>query len=45
MKTKLLVSFLARKAFVKDILKRGQRLVDDACNMENKIIRITESKK
>jgi len=32
------------KAFVDDILKRGKKLVDDACELENNIIKITESK-
>ncbi|MEC7646630.1 MAG: glutamate formimidoyltransferase [Bacteroidota bacterium] len=30
--------------FVKDILKKGQDLVDDTCDLENKIINITQSK-
>jgi glutamate formiminotransferase/formiminotetrahydrofolate cyclodeaminase len=32
------------KGFVKDILKKGQQLVDDTCNLEKKIIAITNSK-
>ena len=32
------------KAFVNDILKKGQQLVDDACKMEAEILKITNSK-
>jgi glutamate formiminotransferase / formiminotetrahydrofolate cyclodeaminase len=32
------------KAFVHDILKKGQQLVDDACKMEAEILKITNSK-
>jgi glutamate formiminotransferase/formiminotetrahydrofolate cyclodeaminase len=32
------------KSFVDDILKRGQKLVNDACALENEIIQITNSK-
>ena len=32
------------KPFVSDILKRGQKLVEDACSLENEIIKITNSK-
>ena len=32
------------KNFVNDILKRGQQLVDDTCDLENKIMEITNSK-
>jgi glutamate formiminotransferase/formiminotetrahydrofolate cyclodeaminase len=32
------------KAFVADILERGQQLVDDACAMEDEIMEITNSK-
>jgi glutamate formiminotransferase/formiminotetrahydrofolate cyclodeaminase len=32
------------KAFVKDILKKGQQLVDNTCVLENEIIAITNSK-
>ncbi len=32
------------KSFVSNILKRGQKLVEDACNLENEIIKITNSK-
>ena len=32
------------KNFVDDILKRGQKLVDDTCALENKIMEITNSK-
>ena len=32
------------KAFVDDILKRGQKLVDDTCALETEIIEITNSK-
>jgi len=32
------------KSFVKDILKRGQQLVDNACALEKKVIKITNSK-
>jgi glutamate formiminotransferase/formiminotetrahydrofolate cyclodeaminase len=32
------------KAFVEDVLKRGQQLVDDACALEDEIIEITNSK-
>ncbi|MDC0249304.1 glutamate formimidoyltransferase [Flavobacteriales bacterium] len=32
------------KAFVKDILKKGQKLVDNACSLENDIMDITNSK-
>jgi len=32
------------KIFVADILERGQQLVDDACTLENEIIKITNSK-
>jgi len=32
------------KTFVDDILKRGQRLVDDTCALETEIIEITNSK-
>ena len=32
------------KAFVADILKRGQQLVDDACALEDEIMKITNSK-
>ena len=32
------------KIFVKDILKRGQKLVDDTCALETEIIKITNSK-
>lgn len=32
------------KAFVKDIIKKGQKLIDKACNMEKEIIKITDSK-
>ena len=32
------------KAFVKDILKRGKQLVDDACTLEDEIMKITNSK-
>ncbi|MDA1009066.1 MAG: glutamate formimidoyltransferase, partial [Bacteroidetes bacterium] len=31
------------KAFVNDILKKGQQLVDDACKMEAEILKITNS--
>jgi len=32
------------KVFVEDILKKGQQLVDNACALENEIIKITNSK-
>ena len=32
------------KAFVKDILKRGKQLVNDACTLEDEIMKITNSK-
>ena len=32
------------KSFVSDILKRGKKLVEDACSLENEIIKITNSK-
>ena len=32
------------KAFVNDVLKKGQQLVDDACKMEAEILKITNSK-
>jgi glutamate formiminotransferase/formiminotetrahydrofolate cyclodeaminase len=32
------------KAFVEDILKRGQKLVDDTCALEDEIMEITNSK-
>jgi glutamate formiminotransferase/formiminotetrahydrofolate cyclodeaminase len=32
------------KTFVADILERGQQLVDDACALENEIMKITNSK-
>jgi len=32
------------KAFVADILERGQQLVDDACALENEIMKITNTK-
>ena len=32
------------KEFVKDIIKKGQKLIDKACNMEKEIIKITDSK-
>jgi glutamate formiminotransferase / formiminotetrahydrofolate cyclodeaminase len=32
------------KAFVDDILKRGQQLINDACALEDKIMKITNSK-
>ena len=32
------------KSFVSDILKRGQKLVEDTCILENEIIKITNSK-
>ena len=32
------------KAFVKDVLKRGQQLVDDACALEDEIMEITNKK-
>ena len=32
------------KAFVKDILKRGQQLVDNACALEKKVMEVTNSK-
>ena len=32
------------KAFVDDILKRGEQLVDDTCALENEIMKITNSK-
>jgi glutamate formiminotransferase/formiminotetrahydrofolate cyclodeaminase len=32
------------KKFVKDITKKGQQLVDDACKLENEIMKITYSK-
>ena len=32
------------KAFVEDILKKGQQLVDDTCALENEIMKITNSK-
>ena len=32
------------KDFVADILERGQQLVDDACALENEIMKITNSK-
>ena len=32
------------KAFVNDILKKGQQLVDEACKMEAEILKITNSK-
>jgi glutamate formiminotransferase/formiminotetrahydrofolate cyclodeaminase len=32
------------KAFVADILERGQQLVDDACALEDEIMKITNSK-
>ena len=32
------------KAFVRDVLKRGQQLVDDACALEDEIMEITNSK-
>jgi len=32
------------KAFVADVLKRGQQLVDDACALEEEIMKITNSK-
>jgi len=32
------------KAFVSDILERGQQLVYDACALEDEIIKITNSK-
>ena len=30
--------------FVEDVLKRGQQLVDDACALEDEIMKITNSK-
>ena len=32
------------KNFVEDILKKGQKIVDDACELEQEIIKITNSK-
>ena len=32
------------KKFVKDIIKKGQKLVDEACKLENEIMKITYSK-
>ncbi len=32
------------KEFVKDILKKGQKLVDETCKLEEKILAITNSK-
>ena len=32
------------KAFVDDILEKGQKLVDDTCSLETEIIKITKSK-
>jgi glutamate formiminotransferase/formiminotetrahydrofolate cyclodeaminase len=32
------------KKFVKDITEKGQKIVDDACKLENEIMKITYSK-
>jgi glutamate formiminotransferase/formiminotetrahydrofolate cyclodeaminase len=32
------------KSFVEDVLKSGQQLVDDACALEDEIMKITNSK-
>ena len=32
------------KAFVEDILKKGEQLVDDTCALEDEIMKITNSK-